>query len=178
MTLDRNELVVAEHDTHHPTRLRITHQVGRQQVRRGASEDQSDLVGHAVFGHDGRHRFGVGGVEGERLLAEDRLACLRRPFDQLTVLGGPGADVDRVASVDDLVGVGHDVVSRGGGEPLRPIGIDVVHADPFDQRTGRPQHLGVERGDVPSADESDPQPINAHTAKLRLAPIARRHRAG
>ena len=109
MTLDRDELVVAEHHRHHPTGSRVVDEVLGPVVRERATQHEADLVGEPGPGDLRGHRLGcrrcstANGFSqkiGEPSL--DGLGHLAR------VLARPRADVDGVAPVEHLVlGVAH-----------------------------------------------------------------------
>ena len=80
VALDRDELVVAEHDRHHAAGGRVVDQVLRPVVRRGAAQHEADLVGRCRPQRRSRPSARrVVGVDRERLLAEDGEAGGERP---------------------------------------------------------------------------------------------------
>ena len=103
-----------------------------------------------------RHPLGHAHVGAQRLLDEHGDAGIAGQLDQLLVGGGPGADVDGVARVDDLGRTIHDGATRPGDEGLGPVAVGVVYAGPLVGDAAGPQHLGVERGDEAGAQEADP----------------------
>ena len=103
--------------------------------RRGAPQDQPDLVRDARPGDRVGHGLGRGEVGRQRLLAEHGQPPLGRRGHQAGVLGGPRADVDRVAAVEHLVlARAHDRAARGG-EPGRPLRVGVVARRPVRRAT-------------------------------------------
>ena len=103
------------------------------------------------------HLGGRRQVDRQRLLAEHGQPSLGRRRHQPGMLGRPGADVDGVARVEDLVlRAAHRGPCRQG-ELLGPLLVGVVHAGPRHVRSRDVQRLGVVRGDQPRPQEPHPR---------------------
>ena len=76
LALDRDVLVVAEHDAHHPAALGPVHRVAQVDERGRVAQHQADLVDHARPPHRVGHGDGRLEVDGQRLLAEHREVAL------------------------------------------------------------------------------------------------------
>ena len=155
--LDREVLVVAEHDRERASVPAGGHLVDEGLEDRRVAQDQADLV------RDGGQQLGDGFALGERgregLLAEDGQPSGRGSGHDVVVGGGPGADPHRVDLVEHRVDVvagdgavgeregggafGDDVV--GGGD----AGIDQAVLDELVER------VGVDEADVAAADDPD-----------------------
>ena len=138
VALDRDELIVSEHDAHHRSRLGSRDDVSEPKERGRASQHEPDLVGDTRSGDRLGHRSGPRLGRGEWLLAEDREPSRASCFDEPRMLGGPSADVDRVAAVEDLV-----LRAAGLGGPTRRRKPRVVPCRCRTRRRERPpRHCG------------------------------------
>src|ERR1019366_3149226 len=123
-------------------------------------------------------------VVGDRLLAEDMLACLRRLYDEVGVGVGGGADQDRF----DL-GIGENRRARFGNrgdsaacrQRWRSLAVDVRDSQCPDFRQTERQRFGMHFTDPPGADDSDVQLFCAQgvlfleTIQSKLASMERRY---
>jgi hypothetical protein len=147
-----DELVVAEHDGEDLARARVLDQVVEPAERRQVPQHEAHLVDDPGRLHRLDHADHRRGVGRQGLLAEHRDPRGRGPLDQARVLGGPGADVDRVHVPHQLLLAG----DRGAvlvGERPGALGVRVMdgHDGVVDATAG---HLrGVVAGDEPRAVE-------------------------
>ena len=152
---NRDELVVAEDHAHRAAAVGIGDEVAQDIERGRAPQDQPDLVGDARGRHDLGHGTGIGDGRRQRLLAEDVEPPLRGGVHQTRVLGGPGADVDRVASVEHLILGATGRLPARRGEGRGALGVGVVHAGPLERHARGPEVLRVERGNETRTEEAD-----------------------
>ena len=153
--LDGDELVVAEHDGHHPTGRRIIDQLLGPHVGRRVAQHQTHLMRHAGGIGGLGHALRLIGGERQRLLTEHVPTAGHRSGQQFRMGVRPGADVDRVASVEHLIhGVAHRV-STGRCEGLGPSGVGVVHAGADHVGAAAFEALRVVCGNEASAQETD-----------------------
>jgi hypothetical protein len=147
-----------------PRELRLAdlpgrHGGGHGLVGRVEAAVEADLERHAGGVDGGERAVDLGEVERHRLLAEDRLAGLRRRDDQLGVRVGRRADRDGVdvGRVEQLVEVRrHDGAERLGHRPGARLEL-VVDPGHRGARHLAGEQLGVHAPDPPDADDADPE---------------------
>ena len=153
--LDRDELVVAEHDAHHPPTLGVVDHALQHQERGRVAQHETYLIGHARGSHRLDHPARVVQIGGQRFLAEHREPSRRHRVHQARMFRGPRAHVHRVDGVEQLVDRGRHLGATGRGEGLRLARVGIVHGDDRGVGIGGVQHLAVVRGDEAAADEAD-----------------------
>ena len=178
LPLDRDVLVVAEHDRHQPARRRVVDQVAHQRGTRasGAGSSPTWFVTPASLTTSAS---GVRAGERRSPAASRRTRRARAPRPASTsarVLRGPGAHVHRVAPVEHLL---HAACTRGAplrrGERRCPRGVGVVHAGALDVRAAARSIF--EWNVAISPAPRNPMRIDGHGTRAASSRPARRQRS-